>query len=212
MTFKDKMFLESKAWAEEKLSLDAGYFDRLGGMHSPDILWIGSSDNLVSIEELANAEPGEILVCHNIASQVREDDIAMMAIIEEAVINAEVGHIVVCGYSHCSGVRQVLSRDRPMPVLDRWLANMTGLYETHRRELDGLGFEDRGRRLAELNIEYQIRNLAQLDCIRRAWDTRDRPSLHGWYFDLPTGALKEVCAMDRNDNFRKVDSLTVLQL
>ena len=47
MTSKEKMFLESKAWALEKLSLDKTYFERLAGMHSPDILWIGSIDSLV---------------------------------------------------------------------------------------------------------------------------------------------------------------------
>ena len=42
MTSKEKMFLESKAWALETQSLDKVYFERLSGMHTPEILWIGS--------------------------------------------------------------------------------------------------------------------------------------------------------------------------
>ena len=43
MTIKEKMLLERKAWVLEKLSLDKHYFERLSGMHTPKIFWIGSS-------------------------------------------------------------------------------------------------------------------------------------------------------------------------
>lgn len=213
MKFRDKMFLESKAWAAEKRSFDTGYFNRLGRMHTPEILWIACADNLVSVEELANAEPGEILVCRNLASQVREDDIGMMALIEDVVLKGDVKHIVVCGYSHCSGVDYVLSPERDQsPHVGRWLDNLYTLYDAHREELSLLGEEEKKRRLAELNIELQVRNLSQLGCIQKAWEKRDRPVLYGWYFDLDSGSLHEVCSMERNDRLRKVNSLSALEV
>src|SRR4030095_1433603 len=108
MTTKEKMLLESKAWTLEKLSLDKTYFDRLSGMHSPDILWIGSIDSLVPARELINAEPGDILVYRNMGAQVREDDISLMATIQDAVEVSNIKYIVVCGYSHCSGIQDVV--------------------------------------------------------------------------------------------------------
>ena len=62
MTSKERMFLESKAWALEKLSLDKAYFERLAGMHAPKILWIGFIDSFVPFREVINANPGDILV------------------------------------------------------------------------------------------------------------------------------------------------------
>ncbi len=203
MTFKEETFLEAKAWAQEKLSLDREYFVKLASMHTPEILWIGSSDHLVPVEELTNTEPGELLVCRNICSQVRPDDIGMMALLEDAVLNARVQHIVVCGYSHCSGIRQIIQEAELGAHLGHWLENVKTLYESRRDQLIGLPLEQRERCLAELNIELQVQNLAQLPCIREAWQRRDSPRLHGWYFDLMTGNLRDICSMDRDARLKK---------
>lgn len=207
MTIKDKIFLESKAWAEEKMSLDPKYFTKLDNLLPPHMLWIGSSDNLVSVRETTNTEPGEILVYRNIASQVRQDDVGMMAMIEDAVAVQHIRYIIVCGYSHCSGVRKVLDGTDEGPHMRQWLQPIRELCEQHRDELDELSLPQQERRLSELNIELQIHKLSQLPCVQRSWDKNDYPQLFGWYFDLPTGTLKEVFSMEHNRKMKKVESL-----
>ena len=133
MTSKEKMFLESKAWALEKLSLDKSYFDRLSGMHSPDILWIGSIDSLVPVRELINADPGEVLVYRNMGVQVREDDLSLMATIQDAVEVSNIKYIVVCGYSHCSGIQDVVLGSEDRPYVKMWLSDLRAVYENRRR-------------------------------------------------------------------------------
>ena len=207
MTSKEKMFLESKAWVMEKISLDKTYFDRLAGMHTPDILWIGSIDSLIPVRELINADPGEVLVYQNIGAQVREDDLSFMATVQDAVEISKVEYIIVCGYSHCSGVQDVVLGSDDRPFVKMWLNDLRDLYENRSGEFEDMDFEQRTKRLSELNIRAQILKLSQLDVIQKAWEKGNNPILLGWYFDLNTGALKEIFSMESNYKLKQVASV-----
>ena len=207
MTSKEKMFLESKAWVLEKLSLDKNYFERLAGMHSPNILWIGSIDSLVPFRELINADPGDVLVYRNIGVQVREDDISLMATIQDAVEVSKVEYIVVCGYSHCSGIQDVVLGSDDRPFVKRWLADLHDLYNNRSEEFQDMDFEQRTKWLCELNIRAQIIKLSQLEVIQKAWEKGNYPILLGWYFDLNTGGLKEIFSMEANYKLKQVASV-----
>lgn len=207
MTSKEKMFLESKAWVLEKLSLDKTYFDRLSGMHAPNILWIGSIDNLVSFREIINADPGDVLVYRNMGVQVRGDDISLMATIQDAVEISKVEYIVICGYSHCSGIQDVVLGNDDRPYVKRWLGDLHDLYENRSDEFQDMDFEQRTKRLCELNIRAQIIKLSQLDVIQKAWEKGNDPILLGWYFDLNIGALKEIFSMESNYKLKQVASV-----
>jgi carbonic anhydrase len=207
MTAKEKMFLESKAWVLEKLSLDKNYFERLAGLHTPSILWLGSIDSLVAARELINAEPGEVLVYRNMGCQVREDDISFMATVQDAVEISRVEHIIVCGYSHCSGIRDVILGNDDRPYVKKWLEPLRELYLDNMDELQDLDFEQRSKRLCELNIEAQILNLSKLDVIRSSWERHQSPVLLGWYFDLENGALKEIFSMQPNNKLEQLASV-----
>jgi carbonic anhydrase len=198
MTTRDKILLESKAWIQEKLALDKNYFSRLSSMHEPKILWIGSSDSLVPVREITNTEPGEILVYRNMGNLVKEKDLSLMALLEDAVEVAKVEHIIVCGYSHCSSLREVLTGTEH-PLTREWLVDLRGLMALHQSELDPLPYEQKERRLAELNIEQQVKNLSNLDIIKKAWSTASYPVLLGWYFDLNTGSFSEIASISPSE-------------
>ena len=208
MTSKERMFLESKAWALEKLSLDKAYFERLAGMHAPKILWIGSIDSLVPFREVINANPGDILVYRNMGVQVRTDDISMMATVQHAVEVSRVENIVICGYSHCSAIEHVVTgKDDDPPHVKAWLEELHELYENHMHEFKNLDANQRAKHLSELNIRAQISKLSQLDIIQKAWETGERPTLLGWYFDLQTGGLKEIFSMEAKHKLKQVASV-----
>jgi carbonic anhydrase len=57
----EKLLLENKAWAQEKVEHDADFFNRLSKIQTPDFLWIGCSDSRVPANEITNTQPGEIL-------------------------------------------------------------------------------------------------------------------------------------------------------
>jgi carbonic anhydrase len=207
MRTKERILLESKAWREEKLSLDPDYFARLNEMHDPKILWISSADSLASVREITNTEPGDIIIYGNLGAQVREDDPSLMSLLEDAVENARVSQIVVCGYSHCAGIRQVLQNTLDNPMTSEWLSKLRGLYEKHINEIKDLPYEKQERLLSELNIREQVINLSHIACIQRAWEKRDYPEIHGWYFDLAKGTLQEVFSLEKNHRIKQLTSL-----
>jgi carbonic anhydrase len=207
MRTKERILLESKAWREEKLSLDPDYFMRLNEMHDPKILWISSADSLASVREITNTEPGDIIIYGNLGAQVREDDPSLMSLLEDAVENYRVSQIIVCGYSHCAGVRQVLKNNLQNAMTSEWLSKLKGLYDRHFEEIKDLPFEKQERLLSELNIREQVINLSHIACIQRAWEKRDYPEIHGWYFDLSKGMLQEVFSLEKNHRIKQLSSL-----
>lgn len=201
------MLLESKAWLAEKLSLDANYFEHLKRIPTANILWIGSSDNLISIREVTNTEPGELIVHRNIASQVRTDDISLMATLEQAIEVSQVQYIIVCGYSNCNGIRDVIKGVEDRPYMRRWLDGLFDLYNNHADELELLTDNEKERRLSELSIKAQIVTLSSIDIVQKAWEKGSSPLLLGWYLDEASGVITEVFSMTPKQSLEQVARL-----
>lgn len=79
MTSYDKLLLDNKTWAREKLDVDPNFFSRLEHLQTPEFLWIGCSDSRVSANEITGTQPGEIFVHRNIANLVVTTDVNLLA-------------------------------------------------------------------------------------------------------------------------------------
>src|SRR5688500_18504252 len=101
----EKLLLENKAWAFERLMDDPDYFARLAKIQTPEFLWIGCSDSRVPANEITGTSPGEIFVHRNIANLVIEDDLNVLSVIDYAVTHLKVKDIIVCGHYGCGGVK-----------------------------------------------------------------------------------------------------------
>jgi carbonic anhydrase len=198
MTTKESMLLESKVWVQEKLSLDQNYFEQLSRLHTPNILWIDSTDSLVPVRELTNTEPGEILVYRNMGGQIREDDISLMTTIEHAIDGSGIDYIIYCGYSHCGSIRDVIHGTETLPRVKTWLEGLNELYDSNHREFENLTPIEKAKKLCEMNIRQQIINLSKVDTIQRAWEKSDNPILLGLYFELTDGSIREVFSLENN--------------
>ncbi|MCY7350422.1 MAG: carbonic anhydrase [Cytophagaceae bacterium] len=190
-----KILLQNKAWAQDTHEYDEEYFTRLAATQTPQLLWIGCSDSRVSTGRVTDTMPGEMFVHRNIANLVVEDDINVLSVVQYAVEVLKVRHIIVCGHYGCGGVKASMS-DGKSGQIAQWLSNIEDVYERHRDELDALSEARRVNRLVELNTIVQVKKLAKLDIIRRAWAADAHyPTLHGWIFDLGTGLLDEILYM-----------------
>jgi carbonic anhydrase len=208
MTTKERMLLESKVWVQEKLSLDQNYFEQLSHLHTPNILWIGSTDSLVPVRELTNTEPGEILVYRNMGGQVREDDISLLTTIEHAIEVSGIDYIIYCGYSHCGSIRDIIHDNDKQPRVKKWLEGLNEIYDNNQRDFEALAPIEKAKKLCEMNIRQQIINLSKIDTIQNAWERNDKPILLGLYFELTDGTLREVYSMENNHKKRVVAEVT----
>lgn len=192
----EKLLLENKAWASEKINDDPEYFNRLAHIQTPEFLWIGCSDSRVPANEITGTQPGEIFVHRNIANMVVNTDVNLLSVLDYAVNHLKVKHVIVCGHYGCGGIKAAATQSDFKYVLNMWLRNIKDVYRLHREELNAIKDESkRDDRLVELNVQEQVNNLAKTSIIQRAWKKDKAPDLHGWVYGLKDGIIKPVFEM-----------------
>ncbi|WP_100613864.1 carbonic anhydrase [Confluentibacter citreus] len=184
----DSIFENNKKWIQEKLDVDANYFEDLGKGQTPELLYIGCSDSRVSTEELMGAKPGEVFVHRNIANMVISIDLNVMSVVNYAVDSLKVKHIIVCGHYACGGVKAAM-QSVDLGLLNPWLRNIRDVYRIHKNELNIISDEEKKYdRLVELNVQEQCVNLIKTSAVQKA--VRERGlTVHGWVFDVHTGKI-----------------------
>jgi len=183
-----QIFKNNQEWIEEKLHMDREYFKNLSKSQNPDILYIGCSDSRVSAEELMGVRPGEVFVHRNIANMVPNTDLSAMSVINYAVTNLKVNHIVVCGHYYCTGVKAAM-QSADMGILNPWLRNIRDVYRIHKDELATItDEEEKYKRLVELNVQEQCVNVLKTSDVQKAYNDR-HITVHGWVFDIHSGKL-----------------------
>jgi carbonic anhydrase len=191
----NRLLLSNRAWAAERLRIRADYFTRTVAAQTPHFLWIGCSDSRVPVEELTNSEPGDLFVHRNIANLVVENDTNLLSVLQYAIEELKLKQVIVCGHYFCGGVKAAKSTQLSGPI-EEWLRHLRDVYVANLDEINALPDEQsRWDRLVEINVAAQVRNLANTDIVRHAWEREDRPILHGWIYDLRTGYLNELIEM-----------------
>jgi carbonic anhydrase len=192
----EQLLQNNRIWSAEKLAQDPHYFDELAKDQTPEFLWIGCSDSRVPANDVTQTEPGEIFVHRNIANMVVHTDVNMLSVLQYAVQVLKVPHVIVCGHYGCGGVKAALTR-KHIGIVNKWLRNIKDIYRLHEDELEAIEDENlKVDRLTELNVQEQILNLAKTSIIQESWHNHQRPTLHGWVYDLHTGLIKELVNMD----------------
>jgi len=194
----ERIFKNNEKWVLDKLKIDKSYFNNLSKGQHPDFLYIGCSDSRVTAEELMGLSPGEVFVHRNIANMVQSTDLSAMSVINYAVTQLNVKHIVVCGHYYCGGVKAAM-QSADLGILNPWLRNIRDVYRLHQKELDAIkNIEKRNNRLVELNVQEQCINVIKTSEVQKAYKER-KITVHGWVFDVNTGKL-----INLRINFNKI--------
>ena len=192
----EQLLIENKSWAAEMLKVDPEYFKKLSQLQTPEYLWIGCSDSRVPANQITGTNPGEIFVHRNVANLVINTDVNVLSVLDYAVNQLKVKHVIVCGHYGCGGIKAAITNHDFKPVLNMWLRGIKDVYRIHRSELDLIFNEEKKTdRLVELNVMEQVFNLAKTSIIQRAWKNEQRPDLHGWVYGLKDGIIKPVYEM-----------------
>ena len=187
-TYKE-FFEYNRKWAAKCKDSDADFFTRLARGQNPEFLYLGCSDSRVPAEEVTGARPGELFVHRNIANLVHPSDPSAMAVVNFAVSQLKVRHIVVCGHYLCGGVEASMDAPSGSP-LDPWLNRIREVAREHEEELNGISEdEQRYHRLVEINVLAQCRSVADLPVVSESYQETGTPRVHGWVFDIRTGEL-----------------------
>lgn len=187
------------------------YADRFKALvdegQQPTTLFIGCSDSRVVPHLLTGAGPGELFQVRNVAAFVPPYDGGVdapaegtdplpsgerrgvgphgtAAAIEFAVLALNVQHIVVCGHSHCGGIRALYDGvPAGAPNLAAWLE----LGRDARLPVVDPGPELL-RRTEQRAVVLQLERLMDYPIVRERVDA-GRLALHGWHYVIEDGEV-----------------------
>ena len=179
-------------WLGDVKKADPSFFEKLAQGQSPRFLWIGCSDSRVPATEITGSMPGSIFVHRNIANLVIHSDVNLLSVIYYAVEYLMVRHIIVCGHSSCGGIEAAMS-ENTFGFLDNWLNHIKDVYRYHKEELDKITDPlQRSDAMAMVNVRQQVYNLSKVSFIRQKWANGEFPALHGWFYQIRDGMLKDL--------------------
>ena len=187
----DHLLSNNRVWAAAMESQRPGFFSRLAQQQSPKYLWIGCADSRVPANEITGLDPGEVFVHRNVANVVVHSDLNALSVIQFAVDQLKVEHIIVVGHYGCGGVRAVM-RGLRVGIADNWLLHVQDVRLRHRRRIEHLPADERENVLCEVNVIEQVGNVATSTVLQDAWSRGQEVAIHGWVYGLRDGLVKDL--------------------
>jgi carbonic anhydrase len=185
------LFDFNRAWANQMRQVDAGYFEKLAQLQTPEYLWIGCSDSRVPANQIVGLLPGEVFVHRNVANVVVHTDLNCLSVLQFAVDMLKVKHVMVVGHYGCGGVGAALRRER-VGLVDMWLRHVQDVHIKHLARVDAMPPEMRADRLCELNVLEQVFNVCHTVVVQDAWQRGQPLTVHGWIYGLKDGLMRDL--------------------
>jgi len=188
-----ELFSKNKSWAQNLISRDPAFFEKLSVQQHPEYLWIGCADSRVPAEELVGLAPGELFVHRNVANVVVHTDFNCLSVIQFAVDELKVKHIIVCGHYGCGGIMATLREER-VGLADNWLRHVDDVIQKHQGLLARWDHDDASRcnHLCELNVIEQVSNVCKTTVVRDAWERGQELIVHGWIYGMKDGLVRDL--------------------
>lgn len=157
------------------------------GQH-PTILFIGCSDSRLVPYMLTGTGPGELFLVRNVGAFVPPYDGSAgyhgtSAAIEFAVLNLNVSRIIVCGHSHCGGIRALYEE------VDPQARNLKAWLELGREAVLPVQVTPEAlRRTEQRAVVLQLERLMGYPMVRKQVEAK-AVTLHGWHYVIEDGEI-----------------------
>lgn len=161
---------------------------------SPSAMVVACSDSRVDPQLIFGAGPGEIFVVRNVANLIPPyapdgHYHGTSAALEFAVLTLQVPNVIVLGHARCGGIGALLERGDE--ARDDFVSAWMHIARPARdRALEAASGEpEQAQHLCEHEaIKVSLDNLLTFPWVRERVDAGTL-RLHGWYFDIVTGAV-----------------------
>jgi carbonic anhydrase len=159
---------------------------------APQALFIGCSDSRAAPEWITQCDPGDLFVTRNVGNIVPpygSGQTSIGAVVEFAVLQLAVRHIILCGHTDCGGIQaldQAVNRSREVHIA-RWIEYA----RPARTQVEASGLPEADWHLATVraNVLLQLENLRSYDPVRTG-ERSGMLALHGWVYHLETGFIE----------------------
>jgi carbonic anhydrase len=185
----DELLQRLRRFHDDYFPAVQGQFQSLArdGQH-PSILFIGCSDSRLLPYLLTGTGPGEVFMVRNVGAFVPPHDGSAgfhgtAAAIEFAVLKLGVDRIIVCGHSHCGGIRALYEEATPQATnLQAWL-------ELGREAALPVQVTPEAlRRTEQRSVVLQLERLMGYPMVRERVEA-GALKLHGWHYVIEDGEV-----------------------
>ena len=159
---------------------------------SPEVLFIGCSDSRVPPEIITSAEPGDLFILRvlgNIVPPYGTGEMAIGAVVEYALLELPVEHIIVSGHTDCGAIWALDQHPDWIHAshLARWIEHA----RPAQSKVEASGLTDSEQHLAMVreNVLLQLEHLRSYDLVRQR-EREGNVVLHGWVYHLETGEVE----------------------
>ena len=170
-------------------------YDSLRAGQRPATLLIGCCDSRVDPMLLTGSDPGDLFVIRNIANLVPpctpDAPPGVSSAIEFAICNLEVARVIVLGHARCGGIRALMGPRKKLADTDfvgRWMKIAEPVANQVKRNLAHRSEEHQHKACELASILHSLDNLLTYPWLKERVE-RGLVKLHGWYFDIESGAL-----------------------
>jgi carbonic anhydrase len=196
----EDLFARNRAWAAERRTEKPDYFEKLSRLQQPDCLWIGCSASRVPANVITGLEPGEVFVHRIVANLIHPADLNMLSVVEYAVNQLGVTHIIICGHYGCGGIRAAVGRER-LGLIDHWLQPVREVAEQRLECAESQPWSDADLdQLCEAWVASQVKRLASTPTLQTAWRAGKNIAVHGQVYGLKDGLLSGTRARPPQDS------------
>jgi carbonic anhydrase len=182
----------------------------------PHTLFVTCADSRVDPELITQCGPGEIFVSRNIGNIVPaygEMIGGVSAVLEYAVMELGVDHVIVCGHTDCGAMKALIQYDSlsTLPVTKAWLRNAEAALSVAREAEN----PDLLHALTEENVLLQMMHLRTHPSVAGKI-ARRKLSIYGWIYDIANGDVRihdpnrdQFLSIDqfKGDQFKDADAL-----
>lgn len=109
--------------------------------------------------------------------------------------------VIVVGHSNCGGAAacvEAACNPPPADLLDtplyRWLTPLANLARS--LGVDKMEPSEALSLVVKENVRQQVKNISEMETIKKAWAQNRSVQIHGWVYDLPTGKLSDLGMME----------------
>ena len=165
-------------------------FAELANGQRPEALFITCADSRIDPNLVTQTRPGDLFIIRNAGNIVpphTRQAGGVTATIEYGVAVLNVGHIVICGHTHCGAMGGALDRESvaELPHVREWLEHSRAAVEIV-KERHGAVHREHIREVIEQNVLVQLQHLRTHPVVA-ARLAAGRLELHGWVYEIETG-------------------------
>ena len=192
MSTIEELLKNNAEWSEKAKVRYPDFFLELAQGQKPKFLWIGCSDSRIQPNLITGLKPGELFVHRNIANMALPDDVNTQSVIQYAVEQLKVEHIIVCGHYHCGGILSC-KNNTFTGDLGKWINKLNESFKKYDLDIPDCEHEEtRLNLLSEINAIEQVKNISKTLPVTKAWSNNQKLDIHAWIYDIGTTTIRDL--------------------